>query len=61
MMLVPGSIGVRGISEMMLSGDVVSGISFSFEMMTISLSITVGLLFAHLIVYPKKVLTPILL
>ena len=60
-MLVPGSIGVRGVSSVLLDGDIVSGITFTFNMMTIALSITVGLLFAHLVVYPKKVLTPILL
>ena len=60
-MLVPGSIGVRGVSSVLIGGDIVSGIRFTFEMMTISMSITGGLLMAHLFVFPKKVLSPILL
>ena len=60
-MLVPGSVGVRGVSTMLISNDIVSGLNFTFQMMFIALSITGGLLFAHVLVFPKKVLAPILL
>jgi len=54
LMLVPGSIGVRGVSSM-FANDVVSGIQFGFQMLVIGLSITVGLFFANMLVYPRKV------
>jgi uncharacterized membrane protein YjjB (DUF3815 family) len=60
-MLVPGSVGVRGVAAVLLSNDVVSGLNFTFQMMFIALSITGGLLFAHLLVFPTQVLAPILL
>ena len=47
-MLVPGGLGVRGVAKI-LEADVLSGISFVFEMLTVALAITIGLLLAKLV------------
>jgi uncharacterized membrane protein YjjP (DUF1212 family) len=52
-LLVPGSIGVRGVKAFM-EDDVISGISFGFSMLVIALSIIVGLFVANIIVPPKR-------
>jgi uncharacterized membrane protein YjjB (DUF3815 family) len=53
LLLVPGSIGVKGVKSLM-EDDVVSGIQFGFSMLTIALSICVGLLTANLFNLGKK-------
>lgn len=50
-MLVPGTIGVRGVTAL-IGDDVVVGVQFGFEMFIIALSITVGLFAANLVVLP---------
>jgi len=57
MMLVPGSIGVKGVSAF-FDNDAISGITFGFEVVTIGLSICVGLFVSNVLIFPKKVLTP---
>ena len=42
----------------MMSDDVISGITFGFEMIVIGLSITVGLYFANMVLFPRKALVP---
>jgi Na+/H+-dicarboxylate symporter len=46
--LVPGSVGVRGVKALM-ENDIVSGIQFGFSMLTIALSIIVGLFVANML------------
>lgn len=53
--LVPGGIGVRGVTNI-LSDNIVQGIGFSFQMITIALSITVGMFIGNSIVFPTKTL-----
>ncbi len=53
LVLVPGSIGVRGVKALM-DDDVVSGIQFGFSMLTIALSIIVGLFVSHLLLPLKR-------
>ncbi|CAI5961899.1 unnamed protein product [Closterium sp. NIES-65] len=47
-LLVPGGIGVRGVAAI-LNQDVMSGIGFVFEMLTVGLAITIGLILANLV------------
>lgn len=47
LLLVPGGIGVQGVAAM-LKGDVSSGMGFVFDMVVVSLSLTLGLLIAKL-------------
>jgi len=54
---VPGSLGVRGFNAF-IAQDVLSGTSTTFQMVYTGLAITVGLLLANLIVYPKHAFTP---
>ncbi len=46
LMLVPGSVGLRGINAL-LESDTVSGVQFGFSMLLIALSIAIGLLVAR--------------
>lgn len=48
LVLVPGSVGVRGVKALM-ENDIVSGIQFGFSMLTIALSIIVGLFVANML------------
>ncbi|ORY02012.1 DUF1212-domain-containing protein [Basidiobolus meristosporus CBS 931.73] len=50
LILVPGGLGVRGIFEAL--SDSAEGLALAFEMVTICLSLAVGLFFGSLIVYP---------
>lgn len=52
-MLVPGSIGVRGAIKLFDGSNDSSGSSFVFQILGIGLSITLGLFLANLVVYPK--------
>jgi uncharacterized membrane protein YjjB (DUF3815 family) len=54
LMLVPGSIGVKSVIALMVQKDLVSGVSFGFQMIVIGFSITVGSLVANLLVMPPK-------
>lgn len=47
LLLVPGGLGVKGV-EAILTSDVISGMSFMFDMFIVGLSITLGLLLAKL-------------
>eukprot|EP01114_Cavostelium_apophysatum_P018486 TRINITY_DN5724_c0_g1_i2.p1 TRINITY_DN5724_c0_g1~~TRINITY_DN5724_c0_g1_i2.p1 ORF type:complete len:563 (+),score=64.31 TRINITY_DN5724_c0_g1_i2:148-1836(+) len=57
LMLVPGSIGVRGVTAF-FGGDYVGGVAFGFNMIVIGLSISVGLFFSNMVVFPRRVLAP---
>jgi len=48
LVLVPGAVGVRGVKSLM-DNDIVSGIQFGFSMLTIALSIIVGLFVANMV------------
>ncbi len=52
-MLVPGSVGVRGVAAVM-DDNIVSGIQFGFTMLTIALSISVGLFVSNLFIAKRK-------
>jgi len=56
LLLVPGSLGVRGFSAF-IQNDVLSGIGITFQMIYTGLSITVGLFLANLLIFPKHTLT----
>jgi uncharacterized membrane protein YjjB (DUF3815 family) len=47
LMLVPGSVGLRGVTAL-LQQNTVSGVQFGFSMLLIALSIAIGLLVARL-------------
>ncbi|CAO3703738.1 unnamed protein product [Rhizopus stolonifer] len=51
--LVPGSIGVRGAVSLFDGSNDSSGSSFVFQVLGIALSLTLGLFLANLVVYPK--------
>lgn len=55
MLLVPGSIGFRGISSF-LEADVVSGIGSAFEMALVAIALVTGLLMANVLVPPNRIL-----
>lgn len=57
LLLVPGSLGVRGTSSF-LANDVISGINFTFQMLVTGVSLTVGLFCAKLILPPQHSLHP---
>lgn len=54
-MLVPGSVGVRGMFDMM-SGDSHSGLSFTFKMLSIAVSLSIGVFVSSI---PSKKWLPI--
>ena len=47
LMLVPGSVGLRGVTAL-LQQNTVSGVQFGFSMLLIALSIAIGLLVARM-------------
>ncbi|KAL1917480.1 uncharacterized protein VTP21DRAFT_3873 [Calcarisporiella thermophila] len=51
LLLVPGSLGVKG-TLLLLTDDLTHGTNFAFQMIIISLAITVGLFMSTLVVYP---------
>jgi len=51
MLLLPGSVGVKGVTAMM-SDDVISGIQFTFQMFVTAMCITIGQFIAHVVVFP---------
>jgi uncharacterized membrane protein YjjB (DUF3815 family) len=55
MLLVPGSIGFRGISSF-LEADVVSGIGSAFEIALVAIALVTGLLMANVLVPANRVL-----
>ena len=55
MLLVPGSVGFRGLSSMM-AHDVVSGIQTAFTMILMAVALVAGLLLANDILPPKRAL-----
>jgi len=57
LVLVPGSVGVRGVKALM-ENDVVSGIQFGITMLTVALAIIVGLFVANMLLpMPRQVAT----
>jgi hypothetical protein len=48
LVLVPGGIGIRG-SAALLEHDLLSGLGFTIDMLVVSLSITLGLLIAKIV------------
>lgn len=54
-LLVPGSIGFRGVSSM-LAQDTVTGIQAVFTMALVAISLVTGLLIANVLVPPKRAL-----
>lgn len=57
LLLVPGALGVKSAMGF-LGKNTVNGGSFAFQMLTIGLSITVGLFIGSLIVWPMKPMKP---
>jgi uncharacterized membrane protein YjjB (DUF3815 family) len=55
LMLVPGSVGFRSLSEL-LAHDLLPGIESAFSMMMIAIAIVAGLLFANVSVSPRRAL-----
>ncbi|MGA9521469.1 MAG: threonine/serine exporter family protein [Myxococcaceae bacterium] len=55
MLLVPGSVGFRGISSLM-ANDVVSGVQTAFTMVLMAVALVTGLLLANDIIPPKRAL-----
>ena len=53
MLLVPGSIGFRGVSSL-LEQDVVSGIGAAFDMALVAIALVTGLLMANVLVPPRR-------
>ena len=54
-LLVPGSIGLRGVFSM-LENDVVSGVDTAFKAALVSAALVAGLLFANIALPPRRVL-----
>lgn len=55
LLLVPGSVGFRSL-DALLGHDIVSGMQTAFTMSMVAIAISMGLLFANLVVPPRKVL-----
>ncbi|KYQ90471.1 hypothetical protein DLAC_09094 [Tieghemostelium lacteum] len=55
LLLVPGSMGIRGLFQAS-TGDVSGGLEFFSGMFMIAISLTIGLLIANLIIRPHKAL-----
>ncbi len=55
LMMVPGSLGFRGL-DALLSHDVVSGVESGFRMVLIAVALVTGLFLANIVVPPRKVL-----
>jgi uncharacterized membrane protein YjjB (DUF3815 family) len=54
-LLVPGSLGFRGVFSM-LQSDVVSGVDAGFKAVLVSAALVAGLLFANIALPPRRVL-----
>lgn len=52
-LLVPGSVGFRGLS-MIMNKNTISGIDTAFSVFIISIGLVAGLLFGNILVTPKK-------
>lgn len=55
MLLVPGSIGFRGVASL-LDQDVLSGVESAFNMALVAIALVTGLLIANVLVPPRRVL-----
>ncbi len=55
MLLVPGSVGFRSVTEL-LAQDVVSGMETAFTMTLVAVALVTGLLLANVIVPPRRTL-----
>ncbi|MCB1050995.1 MAG: threonine/serine exporter family protein [Acidobacteria bacterium] len=53
--LVPGTVGLRSLAAL-LQNDTLSGVNTAFTMVLVALSLVMGLLFANVMVSPKRVL-----
>ncbi|KAJ4458536.1 putative Pheromone-regulated membrane protein 10 [Paratrimastix pyriformis] len=53
LMLVPGSVGVKGVTAM-VTNDMVNGMQFGVSMFTVAISLVVGGFLANMIVPPQK-------
>jgi uncharacterized membrane protein YjjB (DUF3815 family) len=54
-LLVPGSLGFRGISSL-LDRDTLTGIETTFAMFVVAMAIVAGLLIANAAVSPRRVM-----
>ena len=52
-LLVPGSVGYRGMSSL-FERDVLGGLDTAFTMITLALSLVVGIFFGNIIIKPRK-------
>ncbi|GBG68711.1 hypothetical protein CBR_g3253 [Chara braunii] len=52
LLLVPGSIGVRGTLSFLIENDVLSATNFAFQMMLVAVAITVGVFLGSMLVFP---------
>jgi uncharacterized membrane protein YjjB (DUF3815 family) len=55
LLLVPGSLGLRGVSSL-LDHDVIAGVSGAFEMVMVSIGLVAGLLVANVVVPSRRYL-----
>jgi uncharacterized membrane protein YjjB (DUF3815 family) len=53
LLLVPGSMGFRGVSAL-LGRDTLSGVGTLFEMFVVAIAIVAGLLVANAVVSPRR-------
>jgi uncharacterized membrane protein YjjP (DUF1212 family) len=53
LLLVPGSIGFRGV-ESMVAGDTLSGLETAFNSGLVAVAIAVGLLLANVVLHPRQ-------
>lgn len=52
-LLVPGSVGYRGISSL-FERDVVTGLGSAFTMITLALALVVGVFFGNILIKPRR-------
>ena len=57
-MLIPSSLGVRGVSMAILSGDVLSALSFTFSLIITSVCIVVGGFAGNMLIFPTRAFDP---
>jgi len=55
LVLVPGSLGFRSVSEM-LERDVISGAQIAFSVLLVAVSLVAGLLLSNVVVSPRRAL-----
>lgn len=55
MLLVPGSIGFRGVSSF-LADDTLAGVQSAFTMTLVAIALVTGLLMANVLMPPRKAL-----